>query len=108
MARYFSRVALPNALVEKLKETTFDLIKKRPQNRTGGRSPPHEYQIHLYWVGTPMTRRGPYQVRITIVCNNQQATEAVDRLLIETGGSAVVEGATVSINVSSADATLSR
>lgn len=104
MARYFSRVALPNALVEKMKETTFELIKSVLKTEQEG-EPLHMNTKSIYIGWDPDDEVGPYQVRITIVCSDQQATEAVDRLIIETGGSVVVEGAAVSINVSSADAT---
>src|ERR1700688_3717497 len=44
------------------------------------------------WRDAPLTKKapykpddevGPYRVRITIVCSDQRATEAVDRLIIE-------------------------
>jgi hypothetical protein len=104
MARYFSRVALPNALVEKLKGTTFELIKSVLKTEEEG-EPLHMNTKSIYIGWDPDDEVGPYQVRIMIVCADQKVTEAVDRLLIEVGGSVVLDGATVYIDVSSADAT---
>ena len=65
------------------------------------------------WRDAPLTKKapykpddevGPYRVRITIVCSDQRATEAVDRLIIEASGAAVPDGAEISIDVWSADA----
>jgi hypothetical protein len=103
MARYFSRVALPNALVEKMKGTTFELIKKVLKNEHEG-EPLHMNTRSIFIGWEPDDEVGPYRVRITIVCSDQRATEAVDRLIIEASGAAVPDGAEISIDVWSADA----
>lgn len=102
MARYYARVALPNTLVERIRREAFDAIKKGLKTQHDG-APLHVKTRSALIDWQPDDEEGPYRVRITMICHDQSATEALDRAI---GGKAVSGlGDEITVDVVSADAT---
>jgi hypothetical protein len=102
MARYFSRVALPNTLVDRIRMPAFAAIKKSLKvEHDGDELHVRTRSALIDW--QPDDEEGPYTVAITMICHDQSATEALDRAV---GGEfSTPEGDKISVDVVSADAT---
>lgn len=102
MARYYARVALPNTLVDRIRDQAFEAIKKcLKAHHDGGPLHVRTRSALIDW--TPDDEEGPYHVRITMICHDQSASEALDRAI---GGKVVTEaGDEITVDVVSADAT---
>jgi hypothetical protein len=101
MARYYARAALPNTLVERIRKPAFDDIKKSLKTTYRG-DPLHVSTRSVLIDWEPDDEKGPYKVRITLICNDQMAAEALDRAV--PSEFTTPEGDGLSIDVASADA----
>ncbi len=104
MGRYFSRVAVPNRLVEVLRPyfTGIGTILREQRND----SPLHESVPTVFIDWAPNDEAGPYRVTITVLAHGQDLTEHIDRRLIDAGISEVeIDNLKLVIEVRSSDAT---
>ena len=109
MGRHFTRTALPDALVVKLKEAVLPLLEKTLRAKLG-EAPIHEgvHAIYLKW--DPDEEVDAYGVDILFVCESDAEADDLDQRLMEAfGGDDQIrhsaDGLNVLITVSAAGAT---
>jgi hypothetical protein len=103
MARYYTRVALPNALVGLLKDVFVQLRGILDSDYEG--APLHEDVDEIFIDWAPDDEHTNYTCTLTILANDQAVTEQIDRLIGQAGFTDAGDYLELKIEVLACDAT---
>lgn len=111
IARYYSRIALPNELVDRLKLTIFKQLTQFLEAQHGKAGCARHDEIGSMWIkfnpDLELPKDEKYQVKLLIICDHPDVAEAYDRELIAIYGErpVVIDGIEFSFDVNTPDET---
>ncbi len=90
IARYYSRIALPNELVRRLRTTILGKLSSFLKAKTGSPSEARHDQIKSVWIcfqpNTELLSGIAYDIKLLLVCDEPEIAEEYDRELLQLFG----------------------